>query len=127
MAEEPLPDTLNAAWKNDKSRFGYKMLSKMGWSEDKGLGKDETGILLLFIHTFIELFDIGIIQAVKISKREDGLGIGVEKDQAGDASWSTSVNSFNAVLDLLKKDYSKDSSKKTKKSKKSTIVQVGMK
>lgn len=38
IATETLTDTLNQTWKNDKSRFGYRMLQKMGWKEDKGLG-----------------------------------------------------------------------------------------
>lgn len=31
-----LSDTLNKSWKENKSNFGYRMLAKMGWSEDKG-------------------------------------------------------------------------------------------
>lgn len=30
-------------WANDKSRFGMKLMEKMGWKEGKGLGKEEDG------------------------------------------------------------------------------------
>jgi hypothetical protein len=32
-----LIDTKNQTWKDDKTRFGFKMLQKMGWKEDKGV------------------------------------------------------------------------------------------
>lgn len=38
-----MPDPRNKAWENDKSKFGFKMLERMGWSEGKGLGVDENG------------------------------------------------------------------------------------
>ena len=99
--DEDLPDTSNTTWKNDKSRFGYKFLSKFGWKEDKGLGKDETGI----------------VSAVKIKRREDEVGLGMEKltDGAGNRGWNQTTTGFNAVLDSLKSEYG--SPKKAKKSK----------
>ena len=86
------------------------MLQKMGWKEDRGLGKDETGMA----------------SALKIKKREDGLGLGVVKDHAGNSGWGSTVSSFNAVLDLLNTSYG-NSSKKTKKSKRPPNIQVRIK
>jgi len=100
---EPLPDTLNATWKNNKSRFGYKMLQKMGWSEEKGLGKNESGT----------------VDAIKLKKREEGVGLGVEKmtDGAGARGWSQTANGFSSVLDSLKATYGSRKSKSKSKSK----------
>jgi len=115
-----LTDTLNQHWKNDKTRFGYKMLLKMGWKEDKGLGKDESGNTSF----------------VKIKKREDGIGLGVEKstDGAGDHGWNATTQSFNAVLNALKEVYKPDETSSVKKKKdkhkdkkSSNIISVGIK
>jgi Pin2-interacting protein X1 len=132
MADNHPPDTLNQAWKNDKTRFGYRMLEKMGWKEDKGLGKDENG------HT----------SHIKIKKREEGLGIGMEKttDSAGYHGWNATATSYNEILMTLKEAYRPSSSsskhdneqgekskkkrnkeKKSNKSSSSTIISVGIK
>jgi G-patch protein len=36
-------DPNNRAWSDDKSKFGHKMLEKMGWKEGSCLGKDLQG------------------------------------------------------------------------------------
>jgi G-patch domain len=36
-------DTQNKAWVDDKSKFGFRMMEKMGWTEGKGLGANEDG------------------------------------------------------------------------------------
>lgn len=36
-------DPNGTKWASDTSRFGYKMLAKMGWSDGKGLGVNEQG------------------------------------------------------------------------------------
>jgi hypothetical protein len=123
MEEVKLADTLNRAWKDgwshflnvssitcvlDKSGFGYRMLQKMGWKEDKGLGKHEDGMA----------------NAVKVKRRDAGLGLGVTQDQAGDG-WGSTVSSFSAVLDLLNANYGTAS--KIKKKKKIPNVQVRIK
>jgi hypothetical protein len=92
MEEIKLKDTLNTNWKDDKKGFGFRMLQKMGWKEDKGLGKNESGITT----------------NVKVSKREEGLGLGMDKfvdDNVGNKAWSSTVQSYNAVLDMLKTTY----------------------
>ena len=133
MEEAKLTDTLNQHWKNDKSAFGYRMLMKMGWKEDKGLGKNETGS----------------VTHLKVSKREEGAGLGMEKstDGAGALGWNATATSFNQVLNTLKAAYgtnsdqsdddgskkkkkksSKNKEKKDKKDKKPVpILSLGMK
>ncbi len=44
--------------------FAHRMLSKMGWKEGDGLGKSKQGVKSF----------------VKVTKREDGMGLGMEKD-----------------------------------------------
>ena len=113
--EVELKDTLNKQWKEDKSGFGFRMMQKMGWKEDKGLGKDESGI----------------VDNIKISKREIGLGLGTT-DTVDNANrgWSATASSFNDVLAVLKESFQKkDKKKKTKvtKSNPTTTISVGMK
>ena len=93
-------DTLNSHWKNDKSGFGYKMLAKMGWKEDKGLGKNESGIT----------------NNIKVKRREDGMGLGLDDNNEG-AKLGSQVSSLNDVLNVLKNQYGSTSSPKKKKSK----------
>lgn len=73
----------------DKSKFGYKMLMKFGWSEGKGLGRNLEGQT----------------SAVKLTKRVDGLGLGANDDKAGNVGWSSTSMSFNSVLATLNDKY----------------------
>lgn len=95
-------DTLNQAWKNDKTKFGLKMLQKMGWTEGKGLGKREDGVS----------------EHVKVAKKSNNLGLGASHDSTGAAGWASTAVSFNGVLEALGKAYGQPSDKKRKKSKK---------
>ncbi|CAM9850159.1 unnamed protein product [Ectocarpus sp. 8 AP-2014] len=82
-------DTQNQAWKNDKSKFGLKMMQKMGWTEGKGLGKNEDGVS----------------EHVKVSKKSNNLGLGATHDSSGAAGWASAAVSFNGVLETLGKAY----------------------
>lgn len=59
-------DTRNQTWAEDKSKFGYRMLQKMGWNEGKGLGVKEDGVT----------------QHVRVKKKNTNTGIGAEKSAA---------------------------------------------
>ncbi|KAI9475280.1 G-patch domain-containing protein, partial [Coemansia mojavensis] len=56
-------DPRNLNWSQDKSRFGFKMLEKMGWSEGKGLGLNEDGNK----------------EHIKIKLKTNSFGIGADK------------------------------------------------
>jgi Pin2-interacting protein X1 len=109
-----LNDTLNRAWKDDKSGFGFRMLQKMGWKEDKGLGKNEEGM----------------VDSVKVKRRGENEGLGTTKDQAGANGWTKTVSGFSAVLAMLNNSetHNDPKIKKLKKSKKKhETVQVRIK
>ncbi len=53
-----MPDRVLLPLFQDKSKFGYQLMSKMGWSEGKGLGANESGR----------------VSHVKVSKRKENLG-----------------------------------------------------
>ncbi|KAE9017790.1 hypothetical protein PF010_g15638 [Phytophthora fragariae] len=104
----------NMAWAADTSKFGFKMLVKMGWSAGKGVGKELQG------------------QAthVKVARRSENLGVGCSLKQAEVQGWSETAGSFADVLKTLNKSYGgsksgsdaadssdESSSGKTKKSK----------
>ncbi|KYB24768.1 PIN2/TERF1-interacting telomerase inhibitor 1-like Protein [Tribolium castaneum] len=50
-------------WSDDSSKFGQKMLEKMGWSKGKGLGAKENGI----------------VEHVKIPYKNDSKGMGYKE------------------------------------------------
>ena len=126
MVDVELKDTLNKHWKDDKNAFGFKMLQKMGWKENTGLGKEQ----------------IGKVDVIRVKKREEGLGLGMESiSNRANNNWGSTATSFNSVLDALKASYvdpkqeKKDLKKKIKKDKKNkdkntvapNAVVVGMK
>ncbi|KAG7395123.1 PIN2/TERF1-interacting telomerase inhibitor 1 [Phytophthora boehmeriae] len=84
----------NMAWAADTSKFGFKMLVKMGWSAGKGVGKDLQG------------------QAthVKIARRSENLGVGCSLKQAEVQGWSKTAGGFADVLKTLNASYGNKSS-----------------
>ncbi|KAI9259032.1 hypothetical protein BY458DRAFT_588525 [Sporodiniella umbellata] len=106
------PNNLN--WSKDESKFGFKMLQKMGWSPGKGLGIKEDGKQ----------------DHIKIKLKDNTLGVGATKKNID--NWLGNTDAFSRLLaDLNSQPVSEASScaqseaeeeeeaKKEKKAKKS--------
>ncbi|XP_053615494.1 PIN2/TERF1-interacting telomerase inhibitor 1 [Plodia interpunctella] len=75
----------NNAWSNDSSKFGQRMLEKMGWTTGKGLGANENGIVEHVV--------------ARYKNDEKGLGFEDKNDQ-----WTKHEDDFNALLANLSND-----------------------
>lgn len=74
------------AWANDKSRFGMKLMEKMGWKEGKGLGKEEDGC----------------VESVKPQRMGSEMGVGApSKSEANWLAPGVLASGFNDVLARL--------------------------
>jgi Pin2-interacting protein X1 len=73
-------DPNNLHWSNDTSKFGFRMMAKMGWAPGKGLGVNEDGKQ----------------QHVKIKLKDDNLGLGAKKNQT--ENWLGNTDAFSRLL-----------------------------
>eukprot|EP00249_Psilotum_nudum_P019336 c27200_g1_i1 orf=2-1363(-) len=64
----------------------FRLLKQMGWEEGKGLGKDQQGIT----------------QHVKVKKKNDNAGIGVDVQQKAASNWAFNTTVFDNILKNLK-------------------------
>ena len=80
----------------DKEKFGYQMLLKMGWKEGNGLGKNQQGNST----------------HLKIEKREENQGVGVENDATGDIAFAKQLDNFDQLLQQLNSSTTKTETKK---------------
>ncbi|XP_043836954.1 PIN2/TERF1-interacting telomerase inhibitor 1 [Dromiciops gliroides] len=94
-------DPRNTAWSNDDSKFGQKMLEKMGWSKGKGLGAQEQGAT----------------EHIKVQVKNNQLGLGASANH--EDNWLAPQEEFNQLLAELNSCHgqeAKDFSDKEKKS-----------
>ncbi|XP_064359906.1 PIN2/TERF1-interacting telomerase inhibitor 1-like isoform X5 [Dromaius novaehollandiae] len=73
-------DPRNSAWSKDESKFGQKMLEKMGWSKGKGLGAQEQGNT----------------EHIKVHVKNNMLGLGATINH--EDSWIAHQDDFNQLL-----------------------------
>eukprot|EP00117_Sycon_ciliatum_P043128 scpid42762/ scgid0963/ PIN2/TERF1-interacting telomerase inhibitor 1; 67-11-3 protein; LPTS1; Liver-related putative tumor suppressor; Pin2-interacting protein X1; TRF1-interacting protein 1 len=76
-------DPRGTNWSKDKSKFGYRMLEKMGWSDGSGLGAAEAGTT----------------SHVKVNFKNDTLGLGTSTQHADD--WIEHQSDFDGLLAAL--------------------------
>ncbi|XP_008119569.1 PIN2/TERF1-interacting telomerase inhibitor 1 [Anolis carolinensis] len=73
-------DPRNSAWSKDESKFGQKMLEKMGWSKGKGLGAQEQGNT----------------EHIRVQVKNNTLGLGLSINQ--EDNWIAHQDDFNQLL-----------------------------
>ncbi|XP_077886917.1 PIN2/TERF1-interacting telomerase inhibitor 1 isoform X9 [Ictidomys tridecemlineatus] len=73
-------DPRNTAWSNDDSKFGQRMLEKMGWSKGKGLGAQEQGAT----------------DHIKVKVKNNHLGLGATINN--EDNWIAHQDDFNQLL-----------------------------
>jgi len=76
-------DPRNVNWSSDKTKFGYQMLTKMGWSEGRGLGLNLSGN----------------VSHIKVNKIGSNAGVGLKKSH--DDDWIAHQDDFNTLLSAL--------------------------
>ncbi|TYZ65502.1 hypothetical protein PybrP1_008073 [[Pythium] brassicae (nom. inval.)] len=108
----------NEAAAADVSAFARRQMEKMGWTEGKGLGKAEQGV----------------VTHVRVQKREEFMGVGVEKLKVEEQKNQWWYNAYDKIANKIKiaadtddddeeedGDSAKKSKKKSKKSKKKAV------
>ncbi|KAF7732892.1 PIN2/TERF1-interacting telomerase inhibitor 1 [Apophysomyces ossiformis] len=73
-------DPNNLHWSKDESKFGFRMLMKMGWAPGKGLGINEDGNK----------------EHVKIRLKDNTLGVGATKKN--EDNWLDNTDAFSRLL-----------------------------
>ena len=87
-------------WANDESKFGQKLMEKMGWEKGKGLGANENGRVEVTFLKFQSVFPHFTRKFQHISARlkDNNKGIGFE---GHDDTWLAHQNDFQSVLAAL--------------------------
>ncbi|XP_042359577.1 PIN2/TERF1-interacting telomerase inhibitor 1 [Plectropomus leopardus] len=85
-------DPRNSAWSNDDSKFGQKMLERMGWSKGKGLGRSEQGST----------------EHIKVKVKNNNYGLGTTASY--EDNWIAHQDDFDELLAQLNNCHGQNSS-----------------
>ncbi|KAM3603013.1 uncharacterized protein V6R79_015115 [Siganus canaliculatus] len=85
-------DPRNSAWSKDDSKFGQKMLERMGWSKGKGLGRTEQGST----------------EHIKVKVKNDSYGLGTTANY--EDNWIAHQDDFNELLAQLNNHHGQNQS-----------------
>ncbi|XP_061481796.1 PIN2/TERF1-interacting telomerase inhibitor 1 isoform X2 [Rhineura floridana] len=96
-------DPRNSMWSKDESKFGQKMLEKMGWSKGKGLGAQEQGNT----------------QHIKVQLKNNTLGLGASVSQ--EDNWIAHQEDFSQLLAELNNCHGQDIPEAVPKEEKKTF------
>ncbi|NXI77094.1 PINX1 inhibitor, partial [Rhipidura dahli] len=96
-------DPRNTAWSNDDSKFGQKMLEKMGWSKGKGLGAQEQGNP----------------EHIRVKVKNDVLGLGAAINH--EDNWIAHQDDFNQLLAELNNCHGQGETESSVKKQKKTF------
>ncbi|KAL8185030.1 UNVERIFIED_CONTAM: PIN2/TERF1-interacting telomerase inhibitor 1 [Gekko kuhli] len=83
-------DPQNSTWSKDESKFGQKMLEKMGWSKGKGLGAQEQGKT----------------EHIRVRVKNNNLGLGASINH--EDNWIAHQDDFNQLLADLNNCHGQD-------------------
>ncbi|XP_072187844.1 PIN2/TERF1-interacting telomerase inhibitor 1 [Excalfactoria chinensis] len=96
-------DPRNTAWSKDESKFGQKMLEKMGWSKGKGLGAQEQGNT----------------EHIKVQVKNNMLGLGASIKN--EDNWIAHQDDFNQLLAELNDCHGQSETESSVTNKKTTF------
>ncbi|KAH0547094.1 PIN2/TERF1-interacting telomerase inhibitor 1-like [Cotesia glomerata] len=72
-------------WSDDSTKFGQRMLEKMGWTSGKGLGAHEQGAT----------------EHIRVKHKDDQAGLGFSKDKQ-EKMWTETQQNFSQLLQQLR-------------------------
>ncbi|KAM6906133.1 PIN2/TERF1-interacting telomerase inhibitor 1 [Lycodopsis pacificus] len=85
-------DPRNSAWSKDDSKFGQKLMERMGWSKGKGLGRSEQGST----------------DNIKVKVKNNNYGLGTSA--SSEDNWIAHQDDFNELLAQLNNCHGQNSS-----------------